>query len=126
MSGDGDTGIKNYVNCFLNVKFVLDPFHYIQKHMNYIFKEDIISRNIADDYIRNHLIDNFKELVNYQIKKYPEQEKYMEEHMNYIINNIQGIKKIHYINTIVLWRDMLIKDSPDILLLPLMDSLNKG
>lgn len=60
--------------------------------MNYIFKDEIDLRNIADDYIRNDLIDNFKELVNYQIRKYPEQEKYMKEHMNYIINNIQGIK----------------------------------
>lgn len=92
VSGDGATGIKNYTNCFPNAKFVLDPFHYIKKHMNYIFKDEIDLRNIADDYIRNDLIDNFKELVNYQIRKYPEQEKYMKEHMNYIINNIQGIK----------------------------------
>ena len=92
VSGDGATGIKNFTNCFPNAKFVLDPFHYMKKHMNYIFKNEIDLRNIADDYIRNDLIDNFKELVNYQIEKYLEQEKYMKEHMNYIMNNIQGIK----------------------------------
>lgn len=92
VSGDGAPGIKNYTNCFSNAKFVLDPFHYKKKHMNYIFKDEIDLKNIADDYIRNDLIDNFKELVNYQIEKYPEQEKYMKDHMNYIINNIQGIK----------------------------------
>lgn len=92
ISGDGASGIKSYVNCFPNAKFVLDPFHYIKKHLKYIFKNDIDLRNIADDYIRNDLIDDFKTLVNYQIEKYPEQEKYMKEHMNYIINNLDGIK----------------------------------
>ena len=92
VSGDGATGIKNYTNCFPNAKFVLDSFHYIKKHLKYIFKDDITLRNIADDYIRNDLLDDFKTLVNYQIEKYPEQEKYMKEHMNYIINNLDGIK----------------------------------
>lgn len=92
VSGDGATGIKNYTNCFPNAKFVLDPFHYIKKHLKYIFKNDINLRNIADDYIRNDLIDDFKTLVDFQIEKYPEQEKYMKEHMNYIINNLEGIK----------------------------------
>ena len=92
VSGDGAPGIKNYINCFPNAKFVLDPFHYIKKHLNYIFKDDIELRNIADDYIRNDLLDNFKTLVNYQIEKYPEQKKYIKEHMNYIINNLDGIK----------------------------------
>lgn len=92
VSGDGAPGIKNYTNCFPNAKFVLDPFHYIKKHLNYIFKDDVTLRNIADDYIRNSLIDDFKTLVNYQIEKYPEQEKYMKEHMNYILNNLEGIK----------------------------------
>lgn len=92
ISGDGAPGIKNYTNCFPNTKFVLDPFHYIKKHLKYIFKDEIDLRNIADDYIRNNLIDDFKTLVNYQIEKYPEQEKYMKEHMNYIINNLEGIK----------------------------------
>ena len=92
VSGDGAPGIKNYTNCFPNAKFVLDPFHYIKKHLKYIFKDDITLKNIADDYVRNDLIDDFKELVNIQIEKYPEQEKYMKEHMNYIINNLEGIK----------------------------------
>ncbi len=103
VSGDGATGIKNYTNCFPNAKFVLDPFHYIKKHLKYIFKDDINLRNIADNYIRNDLLDDFKTLVNCQIEKYPEQEKYMKEHMNYIINNLDGIKnqldedyKVHY------------------------------
>ena len=92
VSGDGAPGIKNYTNCFPDAKFVLDPFHYIKKHLKYIFKDDIELRNKADDYIRNDLIDDFKLLVKSQIEKYPEQEKYMKEHMNYIINNSEGIK----------------------------------
>lgn len=92
VSGDGASGIKNYTNCFPNAKFVLDSFHYIRKHLKYIFKDDTELRNIADDYIRNDLIDDFKLLVKSQIKKYPEQEKYMKEHMNYIISNLEGIK----------------------------------
>lgn len=92
VSGDGAPGIKNYKNCFPNALFVLDSFHYIRKHLNYIFKDDIVFRNIADDYIRNDLIDDFKTLVDYQIKQYPDQEIYMKEHMNYIINNLDGIK----------------------------------
>ena len=92
ISGDGAPGIKNYTNCFPNAKFVLDPFHYIKKHLNYIFKDEIELRNIANDYIKNDLIDDFKTLVEFQIKKYPEQEKYMKEHMNYIIKNTEGIK----------------------------------
>ena len=92
ISGDGAPGIKTYTNCFPNAKFVLDPFHYIKKHLKYIFKDDIYLRNIADDYIKNDLLDDFKFLVNHQIEKYPEQEKYMKDHMNYIINNLEGIK----------------------------------
>ena len=92
VSGDGASGIKNFKNCFPNAIFVLDPFHYIKKHLKYIFKDDITLRNIADSYIRNDLIDDFKTLVNIQIDKYPEQTKYINEHMNYIINNLDGIK----------------------------------
>ena len=69
ISGDGANGIKNYTNCFPKAKFVLDPFHYIKKHLNYIFKQEIELRNIADGYIRNDLIEDFKILVSYQIKK---------------------------------------------------------
>lgn len=92
ISGDGATGIKNYTNCFPNAKFVLDQFHYIRKHLKYIFKDDTSLRNIADNYIKNDLIADFKTLVKYQIEKYPDQEKKMKEHMNYIINNLEGIK----------------------------------
>ena len=92
VSGDGASGIKNYKNCFPNAKFVLDPFHYIRRHLNYIFKDDSELKNIADDYIRNNLIDDFKTLVDCQIEKYPDQKKYMIDHMNYIINNLEGIK----------------------------------
>ena len=40
------------------------------------------------------LLENvdFKLLVNAQIEKYPEQQKKMKEHMNYILKNIEGIK----------------------------------
>lgn len=92
VSGDGASGIKNYTNCFPNAKFVLDPFHYIKKHLKYIFKNNIDLRNIADEYIRNDMIDDFKILVDNQIKEYPEQEKYMKKSRDYIINNLEGIK----------------------------------
>ena len=92
VSGDGAPGIKNYTNCFPNAKFVLDPFHYIKKHLKYIFKDDIDLRNLADEYIRNDMIADFKELVKCQINLYPEQEKYMKDHRDYIINNLEGIK----------------------------------
>ena len=83
---------KNYENCFPNAKFVLDIFHYIRKHLNYIFKYDNDLKNIADDYIRNDKIDDFKKLVDIQISKYTTQEKYVKKHMNYIIKNVEGIK----------------------------------
>ena len=92
VSGDGATGIKNYTNCFPYAKFVLDKFHYIKKHLKYIFKDNTELRNTADNYIRNDLINNFKTLVSIQIEKYPDQKKYMIEHQNYILNNLEGIK----------------------------------
>ena len=92
VSGDGAAGIKKYSNCFPNAKFVLDPFHYIKKHLNYIFKNEFELRNIADEYIRNDLINDFKLLVKSQIEKYPEQKYYIKKHMNFIINNLEGIK----------------------------------
>ena len=92
VSGDVAPGIKDFTNCFPNAQFVLDPFHYARKHLKYIFKNDINLKNIADDYIRNDLIDDFKLLVNLQIKKYPDQQKYLKQHMTSILNNIEGIK----------------------------------
>lgn len=91
VSGDGATGIKSFNNCFPNATFVLDKYHYKKKHLQYIFKDDTNLKNIADNYIRNDLIDEFKLLVNTQIEKYPEQEKYMIDHMNYITKNKEGI-----------------------------------
>ena len=38
------------------------------------------------------MIEDFKELVKCQISLYSEQEKYMKEHRDYIINNLEGIK----------------------------------
>lgn len=70
----------------------MDKFHYTRKHLKYIFKDNIELRNIADGYIRNDLIDDFKILVNYQIEQYPEQSKQMNEHLKYILNNLEGIK----------------------------------
>lgn len=96
ISGDGASGIKNYSNCFPNALFVLDKFHYIKKHLNYIFKDDTFLKRIADDYLRHDLIDDFKQLVSSQITKYPDQEKYMKQHRNYLINNLDGIKNQHH------------------------------
>jgi hypothetical protein len=92
VSGDGASGIKNYTNCFPNATFVLDPFHYIKKHLKYIFKDDIDLRNIADDYIRNANLEDFNRLVDHQIELFSDQEKYIKEHRDYIINNLDGIK----------------------------------
>lgn len=92
ISGDGAFGIKNFTNCFPNAIFVLDKFHYFRKHLNYIFKDNSILLNNADYYIRNNMVKDFKELVKFQIKQYPTQKKYMNIHMNYILNNIQYIQ----------------------------------
>ena len=92
ISGDGATGIKNYTNCFPKALFVLDKYHYKRKHLSYIFKDNKDLKDLADNYLRNDRINDFKTLVNEQIKLYPHQEKYMKEHMNYLLNNIEGIK----------------------------------
>lgn len=92
ISGDGASGIKSYTNCFPNAIFVLDKFHYIRKHLKYIFKDNYKLRDIADSYIRNDLIDDFKLLVDYQIEQYPNQKDKIKEHMKYILKNLDGIK----------------------------------
>jgi len=92
ISGDGAKGIKAYDNCFNNAIFVLDKFHYKRKHLKHIFKNNDELINTADSYIRNDMIDEFKELVKIQIEKFPEQEKSMTKSMNYIISNLEGIK----------------------------------
>lgn len=43
--------------------------------MRYIFKNENEIKYIADEYIRNGLIDDFKKIVHFQIEKYSEQEK---------------------------------------------------
>lgn len=92
VSGDGAAGIKNYKNCFPNAIFVLDNFHYKKKHLSYIFKNNSLLIQYADEYLRNDSINEFKQLVQCQIKIYPEQEKQMIKHMNFILNNLEGIK----------------------------------
>ena len=92
VSGDGASGIKNYTNCFPKAIFVLDKYHYKGKHLTYIFKKNKDLKDLADNYLRNDRLDDFKILVEEQIKLYPNQEKYMKEHMNYLINNLEGIK----------------------------------
>ena len=56
-----------------------------------VYNDDPVYGNKGKGVIYD-LLNDFKTLVNYQIEKYPEQEKYMKEHMNYIINNLDGIK----------------------------------
>lgn len=92
VSGDGLIAAKNLHDIFPNSKFVFDPFHYRIKHLNYIFKNDKILSNLADNYIRNNKIDEFNELVKIQIEKYPEQAKKIKIHANCIIKNKEYIK----------------------------------
>lgn len=95
ISGDGASWIKQYTECFPGAIFVLDKFHY-HKSLNYIFKRDPIITNIADSYLRNKMINEFKLLVNVQLELYPNQRKYMNKHMKYLINNIDGIINQHH------------------------------
>lgn len=90
VSGDGAAGIKEYSTAFPNAIFVLDKFHY-KKALKYIFKDKKVLK-IADEYIRNDKIEDFKTLVNIEIEKRPYQKDELEGKMNYIINNIEGIK----------------------------------
>ena len=95
VSGDGASGIKNFSNCFPNAIFVFDKFHY-HKALNYLFKREPTITSIADDYLRNHMIDEFKQLVQVQISKFPNQETYMIQKQNYLLNNIDGIINQHH------------------------------
>ena len=90
LSSDGGTWIKGYDIAFPNIIFVLDKFHY-RKALNYIFKKEPIITQIADGYLRNRMIDEFKILVNSQCKLYPEQKKEMIKKQKYLINHIDGI-----------------------------------
>lgn len=91
ISGDGGSLIKGFDEAFPNAIYVLDPFHYFNKKLAYIFKKEPIITSIADSYLRNKMIDEFKLLVNVQIEKYPEQKKDMIKVQNFLIENIEGI-----------------------------------
>lgn len=91
ISGDGGSWIKGFDEAFPNAIYVLDPFHYFNKKLAYIFKKEPIITSIADSYLRNKMIDEFKLLVNVQIEKYPEQKKDMIKVQNFLIENIEGI-----------------------------------
>ena len=90
LSSDGGSWITNYDIAFPNIIFVLDKFHY-RKALNYIFKKEPIITSIADSYLRNKMVDEFKLLVKTQCQLYPDQKKEMIKKQNYLINHIDGI-----------------------------------
>ena len=90
LSSDGGSWITGYDIAFPNIIFVLDKFHY-RKALNYIFKKEPNITSIADSYLRNKMIDEFKILVKTQYKLYPDQKKKMIQKQNYLINHIDGI-----------------------------------
>lgn len=92
VSGDAASGIKEYTNCLPNAKYVLDPFHF-KKYLNYIFKKEVNITKIADSYLRNDKIEEFKMLVQLSIKKFPSQKEKMIKKQNYLLNNLKGIKE---------------------------------
>lgn len=73
ISGDGAPWIKGFDEAFPNAIYVLDSFHYLNKKLAYIFKKEPLITSIADSYLRNKMIDEFKLLVNAQIEKYLDQ-----------------------------------------------------
>lgn len=91
VSGDGGPWIKGYDEAFPNAIYVLDQFHYFNKKLAYIFKKEPIITSIADSYLRNKMIDEFKLLVSIQTLKYPEQKRDMIKVQNFLIDNIEGI-----------------------------------
>lgn len=90
ISGDGGPWIKGYDIAFPNAIYVLDKFHY-RKALNYIFKKHPLLTINADYYLRNNMIDDFKQIVQYQISLFPHQKNYMLKKQKYLLNNIQGI-----------------------------------
>ena len=64
--------------------------------MAVIFKKEPLITSIADSYLRNKRINEFKELVNLQIQQFPEQESDMIKVQNFLINNIEGIINQHH------------------------------
>ena len=47
--------------------------------------------SLADSYLRNRMIDEFKQLVKVQINYYPDEKKDMLKVQRFLINNIDGI-----------------------------------
>lgn len=90
LSSDGGSWITGYDIAFPNAIFVLDKFHY-RKALNYIFKKEPIITEIADGYLRNKMIDEFKILVKVQYELHPEQKNKMIKLQNYLLNHIDGI-----------------------------------
>ena len=90
LSSDGGSWITGYDIAFPNAIFVLDKFHY-RKALNYIFKKEPNITSIADNYLRNKMINEFKILVKAQYKLYPDQKNKMIQEQNYLINHIDGI-----------------------------------
>ena len=95
ISGDGAPWIKGYMEAFPNAIYVIDKFHY-RKALNYIFKRDSFITNLADSYLRNKMIYEFKALVQLQIKLHSNQRKDMIKNQKYLINNIEGIINQHH------------------------------
>lgn len=95
LSSDGGSWITGYDVAFPNIIFVLDKFHY-RKALNYIFKKEPIITGIADDYLRNKMITEFKLLVKTQYTLYPEQKDKMIKQQNYLLNHIDGIINQHH------------------------------
>lgn len=60
VSGDGAPWIKGYDIAFPNAIYVLDPFHYFNKKLAVIFKKEPLITSIADSYLRNKRINEFK------------------------------------------------------------------
>ena len=89
VSGDGASGIKDYMDVFPSAIFVLDKFHY-SKYMKYIFKDDNV-RSIADAALRKKDIDTFNKLVDIECENKPDKEKYIKLKQTTILNNIDGI-----------------------------------
>ena len=90
LSSDGGSWITGYDIAFPNAIFVLDKFHY-KKALNYIFKKEPIITSIADSYLKNKMVDEFKILVKTQCQLYPDQKKEIIKKQNYLINHIDGI-----------------------------------
>lgn len=91
VSGDGGPWIKGFDIAFPKAIYVLDTFHYFNKKLSYIFKKEPLITYIADSYLRNRMIDEFKLLVKVQIEKYPEQKNDMIKTQKFLIENIEGI-----------------------------------